>query len=78
MAMMPSADMPRAARRRIRGWWLWRLVGQNAVSAVIPSPAFRAARSGVAEYDPAQGDQAKGIPLRHLDDAVQADINVSP
>jgi len=51
---------------------------QNAVSALIPSPAFRAARSGVAEDDPTQGDQAKGIPLRHLDDAVQADIDVSP
>ena len=35
-----------------------------------------AGRSGVADYGPARGDQAKGIPLRHLYDAVQADIDV--
>ena len=53
---------------------------QNAVSAVIPSPtdglACRPGRSGVAEYGPARGDQVKGIPLRHLHDAVRADVDV--
>ena len=38
--------------------------------------ACRAGRSSVAEYGPAHGDQAKGIPLRHLHDAVQTDIDV--
>jgi hypothetical protein len=38
--------------------------------------ACRAGRSGVAEYGPAHGDQAKGIPFRHLHDAVRADIDV--
>jgi len=38
--------------------------------------ACRAGRSGVAEYGPAHGDQVKGIPLRHLHDAVRADIDV--
>ena len=38
--------------------------------------ACRAGRSSVAEYGPAHGDQAKGIPLRHLHDAVRADIDV--
>ena len=36
----------------------------------------RAGGSGVAEYGPAGGDQVKGIPLRHLHDAVRADIDV--
>ena len=38
--------------------------------------ACRAGRSGVAEYCPAHGDQVKGILLRHLHDAVRADIDV--
>ena len=38
--------------------------------------ACRAGRSGVADYGPARGDQAKGIPLGHIHDAVQADIDV--
>jgi hypothetical protein len=40
--------------------------------------ACRARKSGcVAEYGPARGDQVKGILLRHLHDAIQADIDVS-
>src|SRR6516165_12782851 len=31
----------------------------------------------VAKYSPARGDQVKGILLRHLHDAIQADIDVS-
>jgi len=38
--------------------------------------ACRAGRSSVAEYGPAHGDHVKGIPLRHLHDAVRADIDV--
>ena len=38
--------------------------------------ACRAGRSSVAEYGPARGDHVKGIPLRHLHDAVRADIDV--
>src|SRR5215469_17342434 len=39
--------------------------------------ACRARTSGyIAEYGPAHGDQTKRIRLRHLDDAVQTDIDV--
>ena len=52
---------------------------QNAVSAVISSPTTVGLSCGQIkrrEYGPAHGDQAKGIPLRHLHDAVRADIDV--
>ena len=58
-------------------------VAQASRCARTPSAlSFRSRRtvalggSGVAEYGPAHGDQAKGIPLRHLHDAVRADIDV--
>src|SRR5215813_15472209 len=39
---------------------------------------WRVSKSGcVAEYGPARGDQVKGILLRHLEDTIQADIDVS-
>ena len=53
---------------------------QNAVSAVIPSPTdgwpVVQADQASPSMGPVQGDQEKGIPRRHLHDAVQADIDV--
>jgi hypothetical protein len=60
--------------------WLGRLVAperrQRCHSEPRPTVGLSRRRSGVGEYGPAQGDQAKGIALRHLHDAVQADIDV--
>jgi hypothetical protein len=76
--MIPSADMLWAMRSG--GRWLGSLVAPEPRQRRHPEPGrtvgLSAGRSGLAEYGPAQGDQAKGIPLRHLDDAVQADIDV--
>jgi len=67
--------------RRIGGRWLGRRVAPEPCQRGHSEPdrrlACRAGKSGcVAEYGPALGDQEKGIPLGHLHDAVQADIDV--
>jgi len=60
--------------RHIGGRWRGRLAAPEPRQRRHPEPegrlACRAGRSGVAEYGPAHGDQAKGIPLRHLHDAI--------
>ena len=54
----------------------------NAVSALIPSPTggwpvVRADQASPSMVQP-RGIKQRASPLRHLDDTVQADIDVSP